>query len=78
MPKLFGVIELSSRDLLDPGSVVGHPHVDTGQVRVGALDPVAHRSHQNPPMQEVNLTLVMMSIKLVMCPPYFIYLFIFY
>ena len=34
---------------------MGHPHVDAGQVRVGALDPVAHRAHQNPPEQEIEL-----------------------
>ena len=41
--------EAESGDLLYPGFVVGHPHVDPGQVGVGALDAVAHGPHQQPP-----------------------------
>ncbi len=43
------LVEGDAGDFLDPVLVVGHPHVDAGQVGVGALDPVAHRPHQDPP-----------------------------
>ena len=34
--------EVLSGDSLNPGLVEGHPHVDSGQVGVSTLDPMAH------------------------------------
>ena len=44
----WGAGKVDPCDLLYPGTVVGHPHVYAGQVRVRALDAVAHSAHQDP------------------------------
>jgi hypothetical protein len=44
------LVESDAGDFFDPVLVVGHPHVDSGQVGVGTLDTVAHCPHQYPPI----------------------------
>ena len=50
LPRL---IEGDTGHLLNPVLVVGHPHVDPGQVGVGTLDTMAHGAHQHPPAHKL-------------------------
>jgi hypothetical protein len=43
------LVESDAGNFFDPVLVVGHPHVDSGQVGVGTLDTVTHCTHQYPP-----------------------------
>jgi hypothetical protein len=43
------LVESDAGDFFDPVLVVGHPHVDSGQVGICTLDTVTHCPHKYPP-----------------------------
>jgi hypothetical protein len=61
------LVESDASDFFDPVLVVGHPHVDSGQVGIGTLDTVTHCPHQYPPKinpQHQCVILVVFNTKL--------------
>jgi hypothetical protein len=42
------LVESDAGDFFYPVLVVGHPHVDSGQVGIGTLDTVTHCPHKYP------------------------------
>jgi hypothetical protein len=55
------LVESDAGDFFDPVLVVGHPHVDSGQVGVGTLDTVTNCPHQYPP--KINQCVIIIVFK---------------